>query len=419
MKAISLDTSKFYIWTPKALTGYDMKPVNNLLLEISNNKILSLKSVRKDEIPAGISRHNNFFCPDDDITLLPCLIDAHVHIAINGKHDYGNSSGAGRESERLLLSKIKKNLDAFTEQGIWKVRDGGDRRGDNLQVRDLINNGTIRGPLLTSTGEALRKHGGYGSFLGNGYSSGKELPAKLDRLLASGINQLKVLASGIVSFREYGRVNLSQISADELDYIITRAHNAGIKVMAHASSAPAVDMCIKAGVDSIEHGYFLNKESLKTMAHREIIWVPTIIPVAAQVREPLVFEKNNEEIDVIKRTYEHQMENLLFAGKEGVPLGVGTDSGASGINHGVNLVEEMLLYAGAGLSNRNILRSALTVNAKALCIDDNRGSIEADKKTCLIGVKGDPTVDLNVLKQIKWLFYTGSFPFNHSRQETH
>lgn len=98
------------------------------------------------------------------------------------------------------------------------------------------------------------------------------------------------------------------------------------------------------------------------------------------------------------------MEKLAYAAELGIPLGLGTDSGASGVRHRINLVEEMLLYAAADLSPRAVLRAATSVNAKILALDKTFGTLDLHKEPHLITVRGNPLTDLNILKQIVLLF---------------
>jgi imidazolonepropionase-like amidohydrolase len=136
------------------------------------------------------------------------------------------------------------------------------------------------------------------------------------------------------------------------------------------------------------------------MAEKEIAWVPTIIPVAVQTRLPYSKERSAHEIDLITRTYEEQIEKLSFAAELGVALGVGTDAGASGVRHGVSLVEEMLLFAKSALDNRSVLQAATAGNAAILGLGKENGSIEKGRKASLIAVQGNPLDDLGALHEI-------------------
>ena len=115
----------------------------------------------------------------------------------------------------------------------------------------------------------------------------EEIFASLQRLAAAGVDQGKILLSGIVSFEEYGRVERSRWTLEELKAVVREGHRLGLRMMAHASSAEAVELALRAGVDSIEHGYFITGEQLREMGARRIAWIPTIIPVAVQARNPL------------------------------------------------------------------------------------------------------------------------------------
>lgn len=400
-------SSNYYIWTPRALTGEDLTPEENVLLKITGNIITSLGRMPREAVPAGVQGHKNFYSLEDGLTLVPGLIDAHVHLALDGGRSLKAPSpgDAKRGLSPVASVAIPGHLDACVKGGIAAVRDGGDRRALNLVIKKMVDRGLMEGPRVISTGQALRKAGSYGSFLGGGYLHKADIPAAVDRLVASGVDQIKVLVSGIVSFQEFGKVGLPALPPGELGCLVSCAHERGKKVMAHASSVGAVDCAIEAGVDTIEHGYFLNRDSLERMALQQIAWVPTIVPVAVQLREPLKGRRSNEEMEIIKRVCQDQMGKLAVAQQMGVPIGMGTDAGTAGVGHGTGLLEEMMLYLQAGLSPRIILRAATSTNAAILGLAENLGSIGVNKEARFLAVGGDPLHDPGTFRKIRTVYY--------------
>lgn len=403
MNIISLQQIKeAYIWAARVLVGPDLLPRNNILLEIRNQKICSLNNLAKTELSTEVASHKHLFLLDNEITLLSSMIDAHVHLALDGKDS--KAAIALWNQQEMLSDRVQQDLDVYLTRGIGFVRDGGDRREINLRIGNMFKQGMISGPGIVSTGQAVRKANHYGSLLGEGYSSAEEIPTVISRLRSRGADQIKVILSGAVSFKEYGKVEPAALNLKELKMLVKYAHRNGSRVMAHANSKASVNLAIRGMVDSIEHGYFLSSESLKKMAAQQTAWVPTIIPVAVQVKEPMLHNRSKAEIAIINRTYRRHMEQLLPAKQMGVPLGLGTDSGAPGVRHGLSLFEEITLYSEAGLSNRDILQSVTATNARILGLADRLGTLEVNQSPYLMGVFGDPLTDLNALKKIKWLF---------------
>jgi len=402
MQFVSLPgNSRAYIWAPRALTGSDLTPREDLLLEIDHDEIVSIQNLNYQALPSQIFDHPHFFSLQEEITLMPCLIDAHVHLALDGEGKRNQLSTWGQEEN--CWSRIKSDLENLKSCGIGAIRDGGDVRSINLQVaRGCWSKNQV--PRVIATGEALRKQGSYGAFLGGGFYSLSEMSHRAEQLISRGVDQIKVLLSGIVSFKEYGKVAPPSFSRDELQHLVKMAHQNGRKVMAHASSAEAVELALNAGVDSVEHGYFISEDLLKEMAERQVSWIPTLVPVAIQAREPLKCRWSREELEIISWTCAEHMEKIFLAWELGVPVGMGTDSGASGIKHGVNLIEEMLLYSRAGLSNWEILQSATRVNARVLDFPVTCDVLDINSSPRLIGVNGDPLKDLKALNSVEWFF---------------
>ncbi|MCL6635577.1 MAG: amidohydrolase family protein, partial [Peptococcaceae bacterium] len=293
--------------------------------------------------------------------------------------------------DRHLAASLKDTLHC----GILALRDGGDRRNIGLRAARLA--GCAAPPFILASGRALRKKGGYGSFLGMGLAA-PEIAGAVREAAAAGAAQLKVLVSGIVSFREYGRVGPLQFSRAELSRLVREAHALGLKVMAHASSEEGAALAVECGVDSLEHGYFISRDTLARMAERGTAWVPTIIPVAAQSREPLRHNHPPSRLAVIEKTWRRQQLMVAAAHALGVAVGAGTDAGAAGVRHGQSYVEELKLLAGAGLPPAAVIRAATATGARILGLEKQLGTAAPGMPAYLIGVRGNPLADLGLLK---------------------
>lgn len=400
MKLVKLmPDQEYYIWTPLALLEENLEPDRNVLLEIKNNLIKSIYNVDRSELSSRITCSGNFFSFDGQVTLLPSLIDAHVHLALDGIDFNRASASWSAEEHRQLV--VRDAFSRLLNAGIGIVRDGGDRAAINLEAKNLLNRGVLDGPQVITTGKAVREKGGYGSFLGEAYDDLEAITGQVEEAYMAGVDQVKVVVSGIVSFCSYDVVKGPLMSENALRTAVTSARRHGLKVMAHASSEDAINLAVRAGVDSIEHGYFMTAESLRQMADRGISWVPTILPVAAQANLPLASLRTQQEIEIVERVYSRQLDMLEIALDAGVSLGVGTDAGAVGVKHGAALVDEMLLYAGAlANDNRTVLKAATSVNAFIAGKELEAGSVSRDKKAGLIAVRGNPLDDLSVLKII-------------------
>ncbi|SDC18055.1 Imidazolonepropionase [Candidatus Frackibacter sp. WG12] len=391
---------KLLILAKRVIDGTGAQPKNNQAIFIENQQIKNIIPQKK------LNNHpelNNYHKIDlNDTTILPGLIDSHVHLALDGI-DFKKTTEEWK-SPAKTNKRVKQELENTIKKGIIAIRDGGDKIKIGLNSKRRILNNEIVGPQIISTGQAIYKDGNYGSFLGPGINSKKEIKNEITRLYNLGVDQLKVLVSGIVSFSNYGKVGQVQFDVDNLEYIVDLAHSLGLEVMAHASSNEAVQVSIKAGVDTLEHGYFLSEESLKLMTEKDIPWIPTVVPVANQTEVPDQY--SDEELDVIKRTYKLQLKMIDKAKELGVRLGIGTDAGAYQVRHGLSYFRELELFNQTSLTPLEIIKIATINNAEIIGLDQKLGSIEANKEAHLIGVKGNPLNDLSLLKDPELVFYT-------------
>jgi len=257
---------------------------------------------------------------------VPLPVDTHLHLSLGGDP----------------LVNAARQLAA----GVAAVRDAGDRDGCLEGVEWPAPLNVIR------TGPALFKPGFYGSFIGDN----RDL-SLAEKIAAAPDGFVKVLLTGLVSFDEYGRVGPRQWSFAELEEIVQLAAAAGRRVMVHVNSDAACRDAVKAGVSSIEHGYFIAPETLKMMADKGIFWTPTVAAMANQASDP-AGRFSPAQVEIIERNYQRHLEMIALAHELGVRLTIGTDSGSYNVPHGPSYLREMELFVAAGIAASEVLQIA-------------------------------------------------------------
>ncbi|MBU7007189.1 amidohydrolase family protein [Phosphitispora fastidiosa] len=390
MKFLKLSSQKDYILIPDMIwDGFSAKPVPGLAVHISSGLITRLAPVEAGAFAGEV-------IPLPGITLMPGLVDCHVHFSMNSENLFQAIEDWENDINGINV-KCRQYALAYLESGVLSVRDGSDRMNIGLRVRNEIMAGKYPGPVVTATGRAIYRKGCYGNFLGPGAASVDEALTQIDSFAGEGIDQLKVVVSGLVSFKEFGSIGAQQFTTAELSAIVNRAHSLGLRVMAHVSSAAAVETAVNAGVDSIEHGYFLETRQLKLMAQQKTAWIPTLAPLGNLVCGGIV-PYDGADLRVISESLEIQLARVREAHALGVIIGIGTDAGANHVPHGSSYYDELCYYSNAGLDNYTILSMATRISAQILDRPKLSGVIAPGSKPFLIGVNGNPMKSLEVLK---------------------
>jgi predicted amidohydrolase YtcJ len=259
----------------------------------------------------------------------PLFVDAHVHIK-------------NAEAIKSVLSA-----------GVAAVRDAG--MNDRLRM-DMSNEHTsLSTPAILSADWALHQKGSYGSLLGIGVDTQDEIKSEILKLKQAGAGIIKVIASGLVSLREPGRVTAGGFNQEKLSFIVEEARRQDLDVMAHANGERAIEASIEAGVRSIEHGFFMTVTVLEKMAKKGIFWTPTVgalaraagaatISAAMQVS---ISELIRAHIGLIGRAYEI-----------GVPLAVGTDCVLPDPDYALKYKAELSYFEQAGISRADTWKIA-------------------------------------------------------------
>ncbi|GAW91860.1 amidohydrolase family protein [Calderihabitans maritimus] len=319
--------------------------------------------------------------------LTPGFVDCHVHLGL-GLDGEKDGLRVVERGERVPV-EVRKRLKTCLHHGVVLIRDGGDKYGVALRARTAVADRMVEGPETVSTGFALCKMGGYGSFLGRPVSGVKEIEDALEQLADLKVGQVKVIISGIVSFRNFGEVGKIQFTSEELEFLVEAARVRGLKVMAHASGREAVMLAVRAGVHSVEHGYFVEEDTLEEMAERGTAWVPTVIPVFAALQR--ADESSGTVVkNVVEKTYRKQLETIRRAAALGVKMGIGTDAGAVGVGHGEAFRREMALYHEAGLTPRQIWEMATLGGAEVVGAEQDYGTLTPGKVAAFLGFRENP-----------------------------
>ena len=254
--------------------------------------------------------------------------DCHMHMILDGVY-YRAAIDHQKDGPDETL--IRARLADYAARGITYLRDGGDGWGVGLRASQLAGEYgiTYRTPVSN-----LCRKGHYGCFLGWGYENFAEYKALVDRVKAMGAHFIKIMVSGIMDFDRFGGITDTACSYELCHDLISYAHDQGFAVMAHANGVEAVSNALRAGVDSIEHGAYLEEETLHLLAESDAVWVPTIAPIA-NLRGLGRFPD-----DVLIPLTELHQRNIAQAAKFGAKIALGTDAGAYAVYHGSSVQQE-------------------------------------------------------------------------------
>jgi len=256
-----------------------------------------------------------------------------------------------------------QGLEAVREAGVVAVRDAGIRENRFLKDGFEVPRNTV--PVVISARWAIYKKGGYGAVFGEAAESLDELSTAIIKLVRAGAAIIKVMASGMVSLRMPGTVTAGGFTEEELRFIVHEANNAGLGVMAHANGERAIIAAARAGVRSIEHGFFMTEAALDVMAEAKTFWVPTVGALARAARVDAVSDEMKRTIEDL--IYAH-LAMMSRAQHMGVPLAVGTDCVLPDPDYRRKYEEELSYFEQAGIIHPDVIKLACDGGARLLGI---------------------------------------------------
>ncbi|WJY50110.1 amidohydrolase family protein [Streptomyces chengbuensis] len=327
-------------------------------------------------------------------TVVPGLIDAHVHLVFDGGAD--PVATLHESSDETLLKDMRRRAEQLLSSGVTTVRDLGDRNGLTLQLDAEIASGSTTGPRIVSAGTPATPPGGHCHFLGGEVTGEAEVRDLVRRNVEAGATVIKAMVTGGGLTKGGPKSWQSQFSPEELQALVDEAHQAGLPVAAHAHGTDGITAAVEAGVDTIEHctwmtsdGFDLRQDVLKQIIDRGIAVCPAVSPHWQMLPRFFGEERAAAMFDLVRQMAE-----------AGAKLIVGTDAGVQRTGFD-GLVPALSFYAHLGLPNGRILDMATADAADALGLGGTTGRIAPGFRADLLVVDGDPLEDLGVLKAVQ------------------
>lgn len=255
--------------------------------------------------------------------------ECHAHIIMDGVN-YRHAIDLHRNGPDDNV--IREHLKIYQDRGITFVRDGGDALGVSARAKELAPEYGIdyRTPVF-----AIHKEGHYGSIVGKSFSMMPEFHKRVLEAKEQSADFIKIMTTGLLDFNAHGAITGTPLDAAEVKEMVHIAHEEGMAVMSHTNGTYGVQAAVEAGVDSLEHGNYMNEESLTMLSESHTVWVPTLVTVRNLLGDGRYAD------EVLRPIIETAEENVRKAFRFGVKVAPGSDAGAYRVLHGQGIQDEM------------------------------------------------------------------------------
>jgi len=376
----------------RLIDGTGADPVDRSAVLFDGERIVAAGPAARVAVPAAAR-----VIDGEGMTVLPGLIDAHVHITMTGDADLLAMS-TQRSLPQIAFDTVS-HLTATLEAGVTAIRTVGDIGHVDIAARNAINQGRLRGPRIVAAGKGLTSTGGHGTvvppWIRMAYGDISEVvdgPAQgraaVRRQVEAGCDHIKIFQTGGV-IDPGGRIEAEEFDEEELRVLVGTARLAGRPVASHAHNKNGILHSIAAGVRSIEHGMYFDEECGARAIEANVFLVPTLIVMDQILRHGRTAGLPQFMMDNVgDRTKQHHA-HVQLAYQMGVKIATGTDAGSVLTPHGA-AGKEVAMLVRAGLRPLDALRAATMSAAELLGLGSRLGTIEPGKLADVIVVAGDP-----------------------------
>jgi imidazolonepropionase-like amidohydrolase len=392
--------SKLILTNARLIDGTGARPKDGAALVIEDGRIVAVPDSWDESGGEGIE-----VIDLKGRTLLPGLINAHIHIMMDAGPD--PLTKMKREEIPAYVLEGAKRGEQILRAGITTARDLGGFEFAELALRDAFASGEFLGPRLLCAGKVITMTGGHGWHVGFETDGPDEVRKATRENLKRGVDCIKMMATGGV-LTPGVEPGAAQLGEEELRAGVEEAHKASKRTASHAQGTEGIKNAIRAGIDTIEHGIFLDDEAIEMMAQRGVVFVPTlaapyrIVEAGAEKGIPdYALRKSLRSMDAHRRSFEQAMN-------AGVTIAAGNDGGTP-FNPSHDLVTEIRLMTEYGMGVLGAIRAATYGSAVALGLVEETGTLQKGKwADCFVLEEGaDPLQDVNALSRVGMVIKQG------------
>jgi imidazolonepropionase-like amidohydrolase len=382
-------------------------PVSNAVIEVAEGRIVAAGEKLTAPDRAKVIDLGSATC-------LPGLIDLHAHILVDPALGAGDSGFLNRSSARKALDGLR-NAQAFLKQGFTTLRDPGDQDAyfATVDIRNVLSQGKFIGPRLLVAPHWLTATGGHGDLNdlapdvlamaeGKIVSGPGAMREAVRQEIKYGADWIKLyVTGGVMSAADNPRV--TSFTDDEVRAAVDETHRHGKKITVHAIGTEGIKQAVRAGVDCVEHGILIDRESIELMKEHGTLLVPTLYVLNYVVEQGPRLGFPAESVAKGRSLIEERDRNLRAAFAAGVKIGFGSDT----IYPVEQAPREFALLTVLGLSPLQAIRAATINGASVLGLEREIGTIEAGKAADIIAVSGNPLEDIRALEHVKFVMKSG------------
>ncbi|GAB3684757.1 amidohydrolase family protein [Salinarchaeum chitinilyticum] len=398
------------------VTGRDEPPIDDgrIVLDEATGTIDAVGTQEDVDAPGTAGRgdagHEHY------PAVTPGLIDAHLHLT--GARSMNPMQWATEPSE-LGAARATADLRDLLAAGFTSVRDLGSATG--LGLRDAVEEGAIPGPRIYTSAQAISQTGGHGDShflpyewvadsdrgIGTLADGADECRKEARKRIRDGVDVLKIMTTGGV-LSEKDAPDQSQFTDAEVQAFVEEAHRVGIPVASHAQGAPGIKTALRNGVDTIEHGFYLDEECIELFEETGGIFVPTLSIMHRLIERGADYGVPDYGLEKSREASEAHFEAVERAYEAGIPIATGTDFiGPELIPHGENALELELLADEVGMDEHDVLQSATRIAAETV-FDDEVGTLEPGKRADVLALGSDPLEDVSAVRDVEAVFKEGT-----------
>ncbi|WP_248515193.1 metal-dependent hydrolase family protein [Salinarchaeum laminariae] len=397
------------------VTGRDEPPIEDgrIVIDEASGQVESVGTQEDVDDP---SQANGDVAHEQYPAVTPGLIDAHLHLT--GARSMDPMQWV-IESSELGAARATADLRDILAAGFTSVRDVGSETG--LGLRDAVDQGAIPGPRIYTSGQSISQTAGHGDShflpydwvadsdrgIGTLADGPDECRKEARKRIRDGVDVLKIMTTGGV-LSEKDAPDQSQFTDAEVQAFVEEAHRVGIPVASHAQGAPGIKTALRNGVDTIEHGFYLDEECIDLFEETDATFVPTLSIMHRLIEHGADHGVPEYGLEKSREASESHFEAVERAYEAGIPIATGTDFiGPELVPHGENALELELLANEVGMDEHDVLQSATRIAARTVP-DDDVGTLEVGSRADVLALGSDPLEDVSAVRDVEAVWKDGT-----------